>query len=252
MGLADLHIHSLHSWDGTATVAAILKTASMRGLNVVAITDHDELGGVAEALELAPAYGLEVVPGVEVSTADGHLLALYVRRPVPAGQPLKETLHRIGEMGGLAVAAHPAAFGIDSLTPDLIRRARRESDLAKVLVGVETLNGCLLFNRRSSIVAEPLARALGMAHVGNSDAHSVALIGAGLTRFMGHGAADLRRALEFGLTQAMAGQPTGAPAVAADWLPRYLLRCAGWVTSNPASDAPVQLGYLAHRLSEAK
>lgn len=252
MGLADLHIHSTYSWDGTATVAAILKTAVARGLNVVAITDHDEISGALEALDLAPAYGLEVVPGIEVSTADGHLLALYLRRLIPAGLSLKETLHRIGEQGGVAVAAHPGAFGMESLSPHVIRCARREGDLARVLVGLEILNGSLIFRRRSSVVAQPLAQSLNMAQVGNSDAHSVALIGSGLTRFIGHTGADLRRALECSFTQAFAGQPSGALGVAADWLPRYLLRCAGWATTNADSEQPVRLSRLANGLSEAR
>ena len=75
-GSADLHLHTTYGWDGTAAVSAILRTAAERGLNVVAITDHDQIAGALVALELAPDYNVEVVPGIEVSTADGHLLAL--------------------------------------------------------------------------------------------------------------------------------------------------------------------------------
>jgi len=192
------------------------------------------------------------VPGIEVSTTAGHLLALYVQRPVPSGRSLVETLWRIGEAGGLAVAAHPGALGMDSLSARVIRRIRRGGDLARVLVGLETLNGSLIFRRRSSALAQPLAQALGMAHVGNSDAHSPALIGSGMTRFVGQTAADLRRALESSCTQALALEPTGALAVAADWLPRYVLRCAGWAAANPHADQPVRLSRLAGRLSEAR
>ena len=94
--------------------------------------------------------------------------------------------------------------------------------------------------------------ALGMASVGNSDAHSCALVGSGVTRFLGRTAADLRRALERGLTQAETGRAAGATAIAANWAPRYLLRCLGWVAWSPASDAPVRLGYRAHRLSPSQ
>jgi hypothetical protein len=132
----------------------------------------------------------------------------------------------------------------------MIRQVRRDSDLARVLVGLETINGSLLFGHRSSVVAQPLAQALGMAQVGNSDAHSVALIGSGATRFMGRTAADLRRQLEFGFTQALAGPPTGALGVAVDWLPRYLLRCAGWATAHPRADQPLRLSRLANRAAK--
>jgi predicted metal-dependent phosphoesterase TrpH len=54
MGFADLHIHSIYSYDGTASVHAILRRARQIGLDVIAITDHDEINGSLKALELAP------------------------------------------------------------------------------------------------------------------------------------------------------------------------------------------------------
>lgn len=249
MGFADLHLHTTYSWDGTATVSAMLKTAAERGLNVVAITDHDEIAGALEAVELAPTYGLEVVPGVEVSTADGHLLALYVHHVLPAGRSLLDTLRLIGKDGGLAVAAHPAATGLPSLSPQAIHRARREADTARVLVGAETFNGCLLLGRQSETIVRMLAHGLGLAQLGSSDAHSVTQVGAGRTRFAGRTAADLRQALETGQTQTVARQPTPAPAIFSDWVLRYALRCAGWVTCHPAWDAPLRLGFQVHRLN---
>ncbi len=65
MGLADLHIHTVYSWDGTATVSAVLKTAMIRGLNVIAITDHDEIQGALDAQKLAPDYGLDMCRGLK-------------------------------------------------------------------------------------------------------------------------------------------------------------------------------------------
>src|SRR5271157_1530456 len=86
MGFADLHIHTIHSYDGTATVPAVLKhVADHTDLDVIAITDHDSLAGLQEGLMLAPRYGLEVIPGCEVTTSEGHLLALFIDRPIQAG-----------------------------------------------------------------------------------------------------------------------------------------------------------------------
>ena len=62
MGTADLHIHSIYSYDATTTVRAILKQAADVGLNVIAVTDHDEIRGSFEAAQLAPQYGLEAIP----------------------------------------------------------------------------------------------------------------------------------------------------------------------------------------------
>ena len=59
MGFADLHIHTIYSYDGTATVPAVLRRAKQIGLDVIAITDHDELRGSLKALEIAPATALK-------------------------------------------------------------------------------------------------------------------------------------------------------------------------------------------------
>ena len=88
MGTADLHIHSIYSHDATTTVRAILKQASDVGLNVIAVTDHDEIRGSLEARELAPKYGIEAISGAEVTTKDGHLVALFVDTLPPSGLPL--------------------------------------------------------------------------------------------------------------------------------------------------------------------
>ena len=244
MGLADLHIHSVYSWDGTATVSAVLKTAMIRGLNVIAITDHDEIEGALEAQETASSYGLEVVPGIEISTADGHLLALFVSQRIPADLSLEETLQRIGQQGGLAVAAHPAARGINSLTPALIRRARQDIDLGRILVGIETYNASV-FHRGGNAIALPLAHSLEMASLGNSDAHLLSVIGRGMTGFTGSTTADFRQALEHGLTQAISRPPVARTNMAVDWLSLYLLRQAGWVTWNPAPGQPLQIARVS-------
>jgi hypothetical protein len=102
MGFADLHIHTIYSYDGTSSVSAVLKyTSKHTDLNVIAITDHNTMAGVQEALDLAPTYGIEVVPGCEISTAEGHLLALYINKPIQVGLSLVKTTQLIGEQGGI-------------------------------------------------------------------------------------------------------------------------------------------------------
>lgn len=77
----DLHAHSTAS-DGTATPTQFVETAARAGLDVVALTDHDTVGGVDEALRAAEPLGLRVVAGVELSVVDGnnevHLLGLHL------------------------------------------------------------------------------------------------------------------------------------------------------------------------------
>lgn len=107
MGFADLHIHSIYSYDGTASVPSVLRRAKQIGLNVIAITDHDEINGSLKALDFASQFDIEVIPGVEVTTAEGDLLALNVTSLVERGRPLIETVLVVGELGGFCIAPHP-------------------------------------------------------------------------------------------------------------------------------------------------
>jgi predicted metal-dependent phosphoesterase TrpH len=105
-------MHSIYSYDGTASVTAILKRAQQIGLDVIAITDHDEINGSLKALELAPKYGVEVIPSIEVTTAEGDLLALNVTEKIERDRPLIETILKVAELGGFCVAPHPMAGGL--------------------------------------------------------------------------------------------------------------------------------------------
>lgn len=245
MGFADLHIHTLHSYDGTSSVSAVLKqVADHTDLDVIAITDHDSLAGVREALDLAPAYGIEVVPGCEVSTAEGHVLALYIDRPIQAGLSLIETLYRVGDVGGICIAAHPTARGASSLQFASIRQALRQPGAAQVLVGVEAFNGGLVYTRSNPLV-ETLARNLPLAQVGSSDAHVLQTIGQGSSEFEGHTAQDLRIALVQATTRVRKGRGLDGFGVIRSYLPYYLLRKLGWVAFNAHPAAPLTYARLA-------
>jgi hypothetical protein len=102
MGLADLHLHTTDSWDGTSAGAGVLRyvAAQPTYLDVIAITDHDAIAGSLQAVELAPAYGVQVIPGSGVPTADGHMLAPFIEKLVPPNLSLAETALSVAEQGG--------------------------------------------------------------------------------------------------------------------------------------------------------
>lgn len=242
MGLADLHIHSIHSWDGTATVSAILNyVASRTRLNVIAITDHDEITGALQAEKIAHRYGVDVIPGIEISTAEGHLLALFVREKVPAGMSLIETLRYVGKLGGLCIAAHPMAKDSPSLSAESIRRALEDAEGAKVLVGIEAINAGL-FHQDSNLQAGALARSLPVAQVANSDSHILETIGFAVTEFEGTTAADLRRALEAHQTKAVSRSRATPTLVIPTWLRVFLLKKVGLALWAPNPHQPLRLG----------
>jgi predicted metal-dependent phosphoesterase TrpH len=240
MGYADLHIHSIHSYDGTSSIPAILKyTADRTDLNVIAITDHDTMAGVREATMLAPRYGIEVIPGCEVSTAEGHLLALFISECIPAGLSLLETIYRVGHQNGLCIAPHPEARGTSSLTIKAIQAALLDPGTARILVAVEAFNGGLVYTRSNHTVLYHL-ESMEIARVGNSDSHILQTIGEGSTEFEGRNAADLRRALENHATIMRIGKGLQGAVALRHWVPKYLLRKMGWVTWNEKPELPLR------------
>ncbi|GAB3040124.1 PHP domain-containing protein [Natronobiforma cellulositropha] len=103
----DFHVHSDDSYDGHEPIELILEHAADIGLDGVVITDHDEIAESRRAAAIAPEYGLVGIPGVEVSTRHGHLLAIGVdERPQP-GRPFADTVETVRELGGIAIVPHP-------------------------------------------------------------------------------------------------------------------------------------------------
>ena len=130
---ADLHIHSVAGshdvTDASATPAAIVSTAAKEGLKIVAIADHNEIDGVAPALTAAAAADILVVPAVELSTPEGHLLCYLpnyenlqrfhaqldiVDRRTPNSRcrnAMLDCLKKLLPLGGFAMLAHVDAPG---------------------------------------------------------------------------------------------------------------------------------------------
>ena len=199
-GRADLHVHTLYS-DGGQSPEAVVRAAAGR-LDVVAITDHDRIAGALRGRDYArehPELGVDVVIGEEVSTLNGHLLALYLEERVPPGLSAQESIRRIHDQGGLAVAAHPfhplrgVARGHRSL-------GRIIPDLA--LDAIEVVNNAGIFSRLYDALAALRNVEWMLPVTAGSDAHDVWYLGSAFTAFPGHDAASLRHALEAGRTRA--------------------------------------------------
>lgn len=223
MGLADLHMHTIYSYDGTATVPAVLRRAHEVGLDVIAITDHDEIAGALEALELAHHFGVVVIPGIEITTADGDLLALFVTEIVPKGLSLVETVLRVRELGGVCIAPHPTAggMGMKSLSVSAIARALRNPKVAETLIGIEAYNATAL-DRVGISTARLMTSHLHLTSVGNSDAHVLDAIGLGATEFAGTTAADLLSALRSGRTNIRRQKEWNTIRIIGSWAVNYI------------------------------
>lgn len=195
-GIADLHIHSSAS-DGMASVPQILEYVERETeLDVIAITDHDEIRGSYQARELAEKgrYRFEVVVGMEVTTLQGHLLALFLERPVLSFQRLGKTIEAVHAQGGLCIVPHPMSWLTRSIGQTTLDKFAYRDD-GNHLDGIEIVNS----NIAARISYEKSKRLNGkryhLAETGGSDAHFLVMIGSGYTLFPGRSAADLQQSL---------------------------------------------------------
>jgi predicted metal-dependent phosphoesterase TrpH len=200
-GKADLHMHTTYS-DGCATISELLEHVQMyTKLDVIAITDHDQIEGALRARDLwaKGSYRFDFVVGEEVTTKEGHLLGLFIEKRIQPGQSMERSIDLIHEQGGLAVIAHPLhRFFRHSCQKDVMDRIHMAKDVW--FDGIETWNAsfCGIYANYRAMGAN---RSLyGLAELGNSDAHTLSAVGSGITWFEGQSALDVRHSIEKGLT----------------------------------------------------
>jgi predicted metal-dependent phosphoesterase TrpH len=188
--------------DGWPTPKEVVEHAARRAkLDVIAITDHDTIEGALRAREHAARRArFHVIVGEEVSSRDGHIVALFIERRVRPGMSAAATLDAIHDQGGLAVAVHPfwrtqrrtrsgPVHGVGWLAAEL--------DFDAVEVENAT-PGFYLVNQ----LAHRLNLGLGAAELGSSDAHILDAVGRAFTEFPGKTPEALRSAIESGKTAA--------------------------------------------------
>jgi predicted metal-dependent phosphoesterase TrpH len=201
MGNADLHIHTSHG-DGLDSIEAIFNHVETHtDLDVIAITEHDHLETALAAREVWARgnYRFDLVPGVELTTLEGHVIALFVEEPIRSLRPVEETIEAVHRQDGVCFVPHPMSWltrSIGSGTMDRVATAGLSFDAIELASGSPPAR-----------VAQTKARRLNDAlyrlpAVGASDAHFRQAIGAGYTRFEGKTAADLRAAFTTGALHA--------------------------------------------------
>ncbi|MEW5936650.1 MAG: PHP domain-containing protein [Candidatus Thermoplasmatota archaeon] len=160
---ADLHVHTSFSKDCTVSPREVVRQAQRQGLRALAITDHNTAQG---ALQVVRAEGIIVVPGLELSTREGHLVLLGVRESLAQGLSAAEACDRARAQGAVVIVPHP--YRLFSGVGEEIARAIN-------VHAVEGLNGRSL--RRDNMRAISLARHISKPYVGGSDAHTLGEIG---------------------------------------------------------------------------
>ncbi len=238
MGKADLHLHTRVS-DGFASVEQLLEWVEhCTDLDVIAVTDHEDVRGGLQARELAAkrGYRFEVVPGAEVTTLQGHVLALFIERDLPSFRGVESTLAMIHDAGGLAVAPHPLSWLTRSVGERTLDALRERGEAGVGFDAIELANPSPAGRRTGPKAARLNAERWGLPAAGGSDAHHLEHIGAGWTEFPGRTSEELRLAIGAGTTRAMmsagiAGVPPARLALGLAWgytaTPRKVVRMLG-------------------------
>ncbi len=172
----DFHIHSRYSFDCFLEPAQIIALAKERGLDGLAVTDHDTMAGVEEFRRLS--QGLIIIPGQEISTPQGDILGLFLKEEIGGNVGAPEAVRLIRRQGGLAVLAHPFKW------PHLTRSR----------VFLESFDAIEVFNARNNIplpfyenhLAASAVRRYGLPFLAGSDVHEAFEVGMARTVFDFH------------------------------------------------------------------
>jgi predicted metal-dependent phosphoesterase TrpH len=175
----DLHCHSFFSGDGVSSPEALIASARKKGLHGFAMTDHNTSDACRYMLDKGllredglPVDDFLVIPGVEVTTAEGHLLCLGVILPYLKGTPAQEVAKLVHEMGGVVIPPHPY---------DLFRAGIRQSVLDELpMDALEVFNAATTLKRYNTQAFDYATRRK-LPMTAGSDAHHEAAIGTAYT-----------------------------------------------------------------------
>jgi predicted metal-dependent phosphoesterase TrpH len=207
MGKADLHIHT-NEGDGLDSYESILEHVESRtDLDVIAIAEHDDVTVSLRAREMwaRRGYRFDFVTGAEVTTLDGHLIALFIEDPIPSFKRVEATVEAVRKQGGACFIPHPSSWLTRSIGPRTMDRLSRSNSDGRWFDGIE-LASCnpttFTFLARARRLNEERYH---LPIVGASDAHFALAIGSAYTIFEGQRADDLRAAFETGEVGGEAG-----------------------------------------------
>ncbi len=155
---ADLHVHTTYSSDSLITPKDLVYYSKKMGLNAVAVTDHNVLEG---SFKIAKETDFLIIPGMEVSSSEGHIVALNVSELITRGLSAAKTVERIHDAGGVAIACHPFVLFKGCL----------KGNVCGSFDAIEVINTRAFPFRRSVKKATQVAERLHLSQVAGTDAH---------------------------------------------------------------------------------
>ena len=165
----DTHIHSEYSPDSKSKLEDIFKVAKNRGLDIIAISDHNTVEGSKEARKLTENDDLLVIPSIEISSLEGHILGFGCEENIKRDLPAQETIDLIHDQGGLAIIPHPYCFYRHGL---LCKADYKELKID----AIETKNARFIIGYCNN-KAKKLSKKENLPGLGASDAHYYKFVG---------------------------------------------------------------------------
>ncbi len=165
----DPHIHTIYSGDATGTPEKILKKAINLKLDAIAITDHNTMKGSLITQKIAKKYeNITIIPGIEISTSHGHIIALGITTEIKPQQNPEETVDQIHDLGGIAIVPHPFVRYRSGLFA--------RYSFFSTIDAIETKNSRFIFGI-SNKKSENLSKKMNIPQIGASDSHFLGSIG---------------------------------------------------------------------------
>jgi predicted metal-dependent phosphoesterase TrpH len=193
----DMHIHTVYSGDSTCKPSGIVEEAKKKGLDGIAVTDHNTTRAWKEVLAEGRKKGVAVILGEEIEVTRGgrvvgEVLGYFLTKEIKKGD-VYTILGEIKRQRGLAALPHPFCF---------YRGLRMNAEeLAGKVQAVEVFNSAMYFNYHNR-KALNFARKYDIAEIGGSDAHTESEVGSGYTYADVEGVEEFRKAIEKGRTKA--------------------------------------------------
>lgn len=160
--IVDLHIHeNKYSSDSRVSIEEIIQEAKKKGLQGIALTNHEDTNIRKETEELSKKYNFPIFPGVEYLTTDGDIVAFGIETLPEKQVSAQEFIDLVNSLGGVCIAAHP--FRTNN------RGLENKLDIIKGLTAIEGFNGST--SPYHNNLACEKAKALGIQAIGSSDAH---------------------------------------------------------------------------------
>jgi len=152
----------MYSDDGKGTPKEIKKSIKKKKLDGFALTDHNTLDGARKAIRELNSDNFLVIPGIEISTKDGHIIGLNLNTVIPKGLPVQETIEQITDAGGIPIVPH-VFRNMSGIKKENLLKIKQKID------AIEVYNGCS--QPKTNVRTARIAKNFNLGGTGGSDSH---------------------------------------------------------------------------------